>query len=176
MIPRLFKFTRPALAPLAALLLITLGIGLAPTAGCAPCDQAGCDALGSPARDTGASAVAGMIAYQTDVVANGCQECGFSSTMLSFWKTPALVTDTPSAMAIVAGPPTATLQADKRYQQLLDPGSYLVCVRAYCAGVDVLPDHVTTVHVKMGFGPAQFVVFDPGTRNSRSAARLEVGL
>ena len=176
MIPRLFKFTRPALAPAAALLLITLGAGLALTTGCSPCDRAGCDALGSPARDNGASAVAGVVAYQTDVVANGCQECGFSSTMLSFWKTPALVTDARSAMAIVAGAPTATLQADKRYQQPLDAGSYLVCVRAYCAGVDGLPYHVTTVHVKMGFGPAQFVVFDPGTRNARSATTLEVGL
>jgi hypothetical protein len=44
---------------------------------------------------------------------------------------------------------TSRWSGDQRSQQSLDAGSHLVCVRSYCAGVEVLPDHVTTMSGRM---------------------------
>ena len=158
-------------------LLLVCCSGLAVLPACSPCNRSGCEATAGPAADTGHSAIAGAVAAESDVVGNGCQECGFSSATLAIWKTSAPIADSASAMAVVnAGAATATVQADGRYSQALDPGSYLVCRRPDCVSVDVAADHVTTVHVRLINGPAQFIVFDAQARAPRDAATLEVGL
>jgi hypothetical protein len=40
---------------------------------CANCPRAGCDALASASTGTGQTGVAGVVASESDVVANGCQ-------------------------------------------------------------------------------------------------------
>ena len=132
---------------------------------CNPCNRSGCDAAGTPAADNGKSAIAGFIALESDVIDNSCQECPLSSAPLAIWAAPAPVTDVVGARAIVqAGPATVTLQANGRYQQALDPGSYLLCAdpssyNAVCVSVAVMAGHVTPVNLKLLFGPFQFIVF-----------------
>jgi hypothetical protein len=103
------------------------------------------------------------------------------STLLAVWEASTPVTDAVSARAIVQGGPAAvTFQADGRYQQALDPGSYLLCAdpssyNAACVGVAVLAGHVTPVNLKLLFGPFRFIVFDPQTRAQVSSSTLYPG-
>jgi hypothetical protein len=125
----------------------------------------------------GRSGVAGAIAGLSDVVANGCQECGFTMAALAFWSTDSLVVDAANAKTIVNGtPPTATLDANARYQQDLAAGHYLVCRRPGCVAVDVAAGHITTVHVALPNGPPHFIVFDPSTKTLLETDDLDVGL
>src|SRR5664279_3785630 len=95
---------------------------------CNTCNRSGCDALGTPAADDHTSSVAGVVAAESDVIGNGCQECPFSSMALSIWTASGSVVDASGAKAITqAGPAAAKIQADGRYRQVLDPGSYLLC-------------------------------------------------
>jgi hypothetical protein len=147
-------------------------------AACNPCNRIGCDAIGTPAADNGKSEMAGFISSESDVVANGCQECPFASATLAIWAAPGPVTDVLAARAIVqAAPATVTLQADGHYRQALDPGSYLLCtypssLDTACVGVAVIAGHVAPVNLK---GPFQFIVFDPQTRAHVSAPVLFPG-
>lgn len=145
--------------------------------GCSPsCPRAGCDALATAVADTRHSAVAGVIASETDTVENGCQECSFGSARLAFWKTASTITDSSAARTVVVTSlPLAFIQVDGRYEQPLDPGSYLVCRQSDCASIEVVAGRTTTVHVKLLFGPVQFVVFDAGSNAARTAPTLEVG-
>jgi hypothetical protein len=144
------------------------------SAACANCPRTGCDALSSPAGGSG-TGIAGAIASESDVVGNGCQDCPFGSTQLTVWKTSSPIPDEATARAIVgASGPTVSFHADGRYEQLLDPGDYLLCSNPYCTAIQVDPDQVTTVHVKLINGPAQFIIFDPGTTTARSASVFEV--
>lgn len=98
-----------------------------------------------------------------------------SSAPLAIWAAPGPVTDVVAARALVqAGPATVTLQADGRYQQALDPGSYLLCAdpssyNTGCVSIAVMAGHVTPVNLKLFYGPSQFIVFDPQTRKQVSA-------
>lgn len=152
--------------------------GILLATGCSPrCPRAGCDALTMPAADSNRSAVAGAIASETDTVENGCQECSFVSASLAFWKTSSLITDASAARAVVAASmPLASIRADGRYMQPLDPGTYLVCRQSECASIEVVASRTTTVHLRLIFGPLQFVVFDPGTKTARTAPTLDVGV
>jgi hypothetical protein len=157
---------------------VSLVGGLALLGGCSSsCPRAGCDALKSPATDSGKSAIAGAVASESDVVANGCQECSFSSTQLRIWKTSSAVTDVATAQNVMgASAPVATVHADGHYEQPLDPGFYLVCSTPDCASVEVVADHVTTLHLNLISGPVQFTTFAAGSNAARSIAPLEVGL
>jgi hypothetical protein len=158
----------------AGLVLITsCSQGAAPVA----CDLTGCAAVRLPVEDTGHSAIAGAIASQSDLEIIGvkCAECPLVSATLTFWKTMSLVTDAPTATAIVAGAtPAATVHADKRYEQPLEAGWYLVCADGSCVGVEVLSDHPTTVHVMRGVSPFLFLIFDPGSKIARSPVALSL--
>jgi len=156
-------------------LTVALCLGLTAVSACTPRNRAGCDATGGPVADTGQAAIAGVVASESDVIGNGCQECPLGTATLTFWTTSGPVPDDASAKAIVdGGPPTITLQANQRYLQALDPGSYLVCARPFCVNVAVAADHVTTVHLKQIFGPTQFIVFDAQSKTARAATTLEV--
>jgi len=150
-------------------------------AACKPCNRSGCDVLDLPAADNGTSAIAGVVASESDVIANGCQECPFASATLAVWAASAPVTDAASAKAIVqAGPAAFTLQADGRFQQALDPGSYLLCAdpsshNFACVSLAVVAGHVTPVNLKLVYGPFRFIVFDPQTRALVSSTTVYPG-
>ena len=149
---------------------------------CKTCNRSGCDALGTPAPDDHASALAGVIASESDVMENDCQECPFASMALSIWTAAGPVTDVASAKAIIqAAPAAVTLQADGRYRQALDPGSYVLCAgpaghSSACIGVDVVAGHVTPVNLRLVYGPFQFIVFDPLTRVQVTAHTIYPGV
>jgi hypothetical protein len=148
---------------------------------CTPCNRSGCDALGAPAADDHTSSIAGVVASESDVVSNGCQECPFAAMALSVWNASGSVADASSAKAIIqAGPAAAQIHADGRYRQALDPGDYLLCasVGSYesaCVSVEVVAGHVTPVNLRLLFGPFQFTVFDPVTRAPLSTNTLYPG-
>jgi hypothetical protein len=137
---------------------------------CNKCNRSGCDALGAPAADDHTSSIAGIVAGESDVILDDCQECPFDSMAFSIWTASGSVADASSAKAIIqAGPPAAKTQADGRYRQALDPGSYLLCAsvgsyQSACVSVEVVAGHVTPVNLKLVYGPFQFIVFDPLTR------------
>ena len=124
------------------------------------CDRAGCEALSQHARDTGEAGVAGVVAEESDVVGNGCQECGFGSAHIDFWATDETVDDFSELQR--TRPPSASIDADRQYSLVLEPGAYVACVESYCANVTVHESHVTTLNVHLLFGPTQFVIRDPG--------------
>ena len=145
---------------------------------CNTCNRGGCDSLGTPAVDNGKSEIAGTIASESDAGNNGCFECPFASATLSIWSAPGPVSDAASAKAIIkASPAAVALQADARYRQALDPGSYLFCAsyESVCVSIDVVAGHVTPVNLRLLFGPFQFMVFDPQTRALVSATMLYPG-
>jgi hypothetical protein len=145
---------------------------------CANCPREGCDALAAASTGTGGAGIAGVVASESDVIANGCQKCLFGSTQLTIWKASSAVTDNASAAALVHSSvaPTVSLSANGRYEQALDPGSYLVCSRPDCVAVEVSANRVTTVHVKLVEGPPQFVLFDGEGRAQENVSTFEVGL
>lgn len=86
-----------------------------------------CDALGTPAADDHTSAIAGVVATESDEISNDCQECPFASMAFSIWTASKSVTDASSAKAIIqAGPPGANIQADGHYRQALGPFQFIV--------------------------------------------------
>lgn len=103
-------------------------------------------------------------------------KCPFDAALLEIWQTPALVEDENTARARVEES-TASIALEARflYEQALDAGSYLVCVRPSCAAVWVEQDAITTVNIRRLMGPTHFVVFDPGASAGRDAVGFEVG-
>jgi len=155
----------------AAVLVVLFAAGAASSGAlaCSTCNRDGCNAINTPAAESGQASIAGIIALESDVINNGCQECAFSSATLSLWPVSEPVTDNPSANSIVKGGPAAlTIQANVRYQQAVDPGSYLLCVSSYCVNISVLDGHVTPVNVLQVYGPVQFKVFDPTTHAAQT--------
>jgi hypothetical protein len=143
-----------------AIVLAMVVLGLA---GCVECVTEGCDAL----RDRAAgdrSGIGGVIAAQSDVVANDCQECGFSQASIEVFQLEKPVASAESARAAIgATPPFATIAASERYNASLEPGSYLVCVTRRCVSVNVVAETVTTVNVKQRYGPSSFFIVDPAS-------------
>jgi hypothetical protein len=138
------------------------------------CNREGCDALGRIAHDDGQSAIAGVIASESDAVANGCQECSFGTANLDFFHTTAKISDSTEAQAwIKAHAPDATLAADTAYRQLLDPGDYLVCVEQHaCASAEVAAGHVVTLNIRRINGPPVFLIREYGDASLHSTPAL----
>ena len=130
---------------LIVLAMVALGL-----TGCAECVTEGCDALRdrAPGHQSG---IGGVIASQSDVVANGCQECGFAEASIDVFRLEA---------AIDMTSPLARIAASTRYNVNLEPATYLVCVTRQCLSVRVVDDAVTTVNVKQRFGPTSFFVVE----------------
>jgi hypothetical protein len=142
------------------------------------CDRAGCDALEHPLGDVGIMVgIAGVVASESDLVANGCQECPLSQGTIELWTSATAVTTADEAQALVdAGAPTQTVEVDERYEQTLDPGEYLVCVSnldRVCAGVTIA-DAVVTVHASFPYGMPDLVVFEPGEAEPRTERIFEL--
>jgi hypothetical protein len=123
------------------------------------------------------------VAGAGDIIVDGCAECGWATAELRVWPTPAPVQDVAGARDVVnGGPPKVTIQADRRYEQTLEAGHYLVCPIASacaatgadfcsrptnCATVSVPPEGVVTVNIMITQSPPTVLVFEPGSRTSR---------
>jgi hypothetical protein len=125
---------------------------------CAECDRAGCDALSQPAIQ-GETGIAGVVAALDDVVADGCQECPLAAANLQLWRTDSAITTEPAAAALVAArAPDVTEAVSERYSQALAPGSYLLCVRPNCVGLEITAGETVTVNIQRRNGPTGFFV------------------
>jgi hypothetical protein len=147
-------------------------------ASCVPCDRDGCDAVEQPADNVSiAVGIAGVASSESDVVANGCQECPLSQGTMQIWASASAVTTADQARALVdGGAPTLEIEIDERYEQMLDAGEYLVCISGgeVCAGITI-SNAVITVHARYLYGPPSLIVFEPGSDEPRSDRIFDLG-
>jgi len=109
------------------------------------------------APEIGESGFAGAVASQSDVVANGCEECSLSSVQLDVWQTPARVVSLADVEAVLAQPSAFVIAADGHYRVATDAGYYLVCTPSkQCVPLEVTAGQTTTLNVKLIYGPTQF--------------------
>jgi hypothetical protein len=141
------------------ILLVMATFGLAT---CRPCDRSGCDALGDHVSSD-QTGVAGIVSSESDLVANGCQECPLSQATLQLWRVEAPVPDEATAAALVSErEPDVSDLAQERYLFELEAGYYLLCSRPNCTNIEVRGDETLTVNVAQHFGPTSFFVGRPG--------------
>jgi hypothetical protein len=153
--------------------VIVLALAIIELVGCAECVTEGCDALRdrAPGHHSG---IGGVVASQSDVVANGCQECGFAHASIEVFQLQGTLASADVASAAMnATSPLATIAADERYHLNLDPGAYLVCVTLRCIGVTVVADTVTTINIKLRYGPTSFFVIDSASNRFTEQFGLE---
>jgi hypothetical protein len=144
--------------------------------GCGDCDREGCESVQqrTPERGTG---IGGVVATSSDVVADGCQECGFQSGgAVAIWEVERVVS-TPAAanQVLAAADPVRASVREGRFYAPLAPGRYLVCSAPNCINVTVAADTTTTVNVKLRNGPTSFFVVDPASRALVEDYGLDVG-
>jgi hypothetical protein len=144
--------------------------------GCGDCDRQGCESLErrAPERGTG---IGGVVAVSSDVVADGCQECGFESGgAVAIWAVDGWVS-TPAAanQVLAAADPVWANVLDGRFYAPLAPGQYLVCATPNCVNVTVPADTTTTVNIKHRNGPTSFFVVDPRSRSLVEDYGIAVG-
>jgi hypothetical protein len=135
------------------------------------CDRDGCSAYEHARSDYGITrGIGGFVASESDVVANGCQECAFSSAELKVWSTDTPISDAAAAQSVVDGSSaTFTFVAISKYEKTLDPGHYLLCsLPGKCASVTVTETGVFTINVKTLFGPSSILLFEPGIDTPRT--------
>jgi len=162
----------PRFTPHGALLLAAC---TAPMLSCADCDRSGCERLGELATpgDTG---VSGVVAAQSDVVADGCQECPMGEATLTLWRVDAAVTNAADAAATLAEREAdVTENVSGQYSRALEPGAYLLCVRPRCIGLTITAGETLTVNVKRLDGPVSFFVGAPSVAGFQENPGLEVG-
>jgi hypothetical protein len=169
-----------------------LALLLTALASCKPCERSACEAFEQPAPPSHVqSGLAGVVAGEGDIIVDGCNECGWSAAELRVWPTSAPIADVAAARDVVnGGPPKLTFKADRRYEQALEAGHYLVCPipsacieggvefcssPTTCAAVSIPSRGVVTVNVGLGNGGAGVRVFDPGSHTSRPEAALMLG-
>jgi hypothetical protein len=147
-------------------------------ASCVPCEQSGCETIDHPVDDVSiAAGIAGAASSESDVVANGCQECPLSEGTMQVWAVATAVNTMDEAQAVVdGGEPTLEIDIDERYEQMLDAGEYLVCISGgeTCAGITVA-NAVVTVHARYVYGPASLIVFEPGSNEPRTDRIFDLG-
>ena len=136
------------------------------------CPREGCEAVDRPAKASIDRGLAGSAASPSDVVANGCQECGLTQGTLTVYAAASPITnEAVAAETFSNSEPAATIDIDGDYERALEPGWYLVCVeevgRGQCKGVEVPSQGIVTVHLVFPFGPVQIVVFEPGAGEPR---------
>jgi hypothetical protein len=134
-----------------------------------PCNTVGCDLASAPMEDVDlATGIAGVAFSLSDVVANGCQECGLTDGRLEL-----IGIDEPIASADTArdlltlNTPDDVISFSDNYAETLEAGVWLICSRgvegteAACVSIDIAEGEVFTVHLSYPFGPPSLVVFDP---------------
>jgi hypothetical protein len=151
-----------------------------PVLSCQPaCDRTGCEAGAQPFE--GASieqGIAGVAFSESDVVANGCNECTLSQGRIRVWaSTNPIETDAEAATLVGGAEPDQTVTIHEHYELALAPGHWLVCVGAEeehrtCAALSITAGDLFTVHAHFVYGPASLVVFDPGADAPRPREEL----
>jgi len=132
-----------------------------------PCNRAGCDALQTRAAETeGQTRVAGIVAYLSDMVGNGCQECGFAEqATVKAWALAELMNDPTEIATITAEAPNATTQVTGgSYSLDLGSGHHLVCVSNGCFNVTAVAKRTTTLNVRMVDGVSRGFVGEPDVK------------
>jgi hypothetical protein len=129
-----------------------------------------------------AQGVAGVISYQSDALANGCAPCEYSEAAFAIWATDSLVSSGAQADSIArSGDADVIVQAaDGRYEQLLGPGNYLVCVDSLpstlCAAIAVRPNEAWTINLATTYGPGRMIVFEPGSDTPNTTAVFDISI
>lgn len=143
--------------------LTALAIMIAVTSCGFLCNDYACHVAGRPATASSIpSGIVGVVASASDVISNGCGECEFSSTTIGIWSTPTVISDETDAEALIASrPPDITVNANRRYEQALAPGDYLVCSTWVCMPLSLGANEVFTVNVVLSVGTF-FRVWAPG--------------
>jgi hypothetical protein len=140
------------------------------------CPREGCDALERRAGDSGGtSRVAGVVASESDVVANGCQECGFASATVSAWTRTGDATSSAAVREETASPPLASVIAgsDGRYSLALEVGEYWICSGIACFGATVEAGRTTTLNIKLINGVSSGFVALPGAPSVTRVGGIE---
>jgi hypothetical protein len=141
------------------LLLWALASLVGPLLGCeADCARPGCEALGQPAAPSG-TGLAGVVAESSDLVVNGCSECGFGTAALQAWRVEAAMgSESEVATLMMMRAPDWEAQVSERYQHALPPGSYVLCVRPNCINLTIAEGQTRTANIKRRDGPTSFFV------------------
>ena len=156
------------------------------SAGCIEedCDREGCDAVEKPAAGyTISTGIAGAVASQSDVVANGCCECPLSTGEILVFEAPEVFTASDEIEAYLEqNQEHTTVSVSDEYEHALSEGMYLVCaydsggLDAQCASVDIRQGDVFTVHVVYVFGPTSLRLFEPGQDEASTTGIYDVSL
>ena len=147
---------------------------------CSECPRSACEAVTKPTAATIAQGVAGVISYQSDALANGCAPCEYSEAAFAIWATDSLVSSGAQADSIAhSGDADVIVRAaDGRYEQLLVPGNYLVCVDSLpstlCAAIAVRPNEAWTINLATTYGPGRMLVFEPGSDTPNTTAVFDI--
>jgi hypothetical protein len=142
---------------------------------CSDCDREGCDALTrlAPPRDTG---VSGVVAGLSDVVSDGCAECPLTSATLEVWTLEAPFEQRSEVPVLVAARPAdLTRDIAGSYDQALEPGWHLLCVRPNCIEINTHEGETLTVNVKRRDGPTGFFVGRPSSSRLEEDFGFDVG-
>ena len=140
------------------------------------CPREGCDALNSRVGDgAGVSGVAGLIASESDVVANGCQECGFAAAPVAAWAHQGNEANTSVLRDETSGPALASVTAgsDGKYALALEPGNYWICSGIACFGASVVEGHTTTLNIKLINGISTGYLALPDVQSITKIAAIE---
>ena len=114
------------------------------------CNRDGCDAL---TKHASSGVVAGVVASESDVVSNDCQECTFAQARVRAWPVDSAAQTDAELRAVVMGAPSASAESGANGRYRLDDlpsGALLVCVgSSSCFNVDALGPGTTTLNVKL---------------------------
>jgi hypothetical protein len=146
---------------------------------CSECPRTACEDVTRPAKAAIAQGVAGAISYQSDALANGCAPCEYAEAQFAIWATDTLVSSGTEADSVVrASDAGVVIHADQRYEQLLEPGNYLVCtdgpLSRFCAAIAVRTGETWTVNLATTYGPGRLIVFAPGSQTPSTSGVFEI--
>jgi hypothetical protein len=149
--------------------------------GCTPCERTACEALSHRANAHGdESRVAGIVASESDAVANDCAECSFAGSQQVYaWLLDMPVTTNAEVRNITtASPPVATTTsaADGKYALPLDPGPYVVCVQISCFNATAVANQTTTLNLRLINGIGSAFLGLPGTSSLTTEGGFELPL
>jgi hypothetical protein len=132
---------------------------------CDACDRDGCDALERRAAEAGSRPrIAGIVAIESDVVENGCQECGFAVAEVKVWSAEQAVEDEAELAELTRGEPVARGASgdDGTYAIDVEAGAYVVCFNASCFNATVEDAGTSTLNVRLINGVSSGFFAPPG--------------
>ena len=137
--------------------LVALVALAGPLLGCEDCAREGCDSLVQQAPQKG-TGLGGVVAESSDVVVNGCSECGFGAATVQAWRVEAPMSESAMASLVQQRTPDWEEQVSERYHHPLEPGSYVLCVRPSCIHLTIAEGQTLTANIKRRNGPTGFFV------------------